>query len=417
MINLFKKVFTTSYPGQPMQHKSLDLMSAAGTIDLTQIAGGKPMLSESAFYACVGDKARTIGQLPLQLYRKVDGANVLVHTGRMHRIFTQRPCAHMRMETFIEYLVSSLCITGGFYAYPLLNTRGNIMELVPFKSQRYAVSSNYRADGTVIYRWIENDGHTAKVGTLDAFLSVIEYTIDGLHPVNPLLLHNALIRSGITKQEDINTCSDNNIKETLIFSTDTGFKNINSVNRIKSELDNLKNPDSKTVTLLEEGVKPIPLKLTPAESKLLESADWTSKRVCSVLGVPPYRIGLAEIKNPKEIADLDEAYMRNQLNPIMVKIEKAISAFLPDDMFVRFNRKAYYSGSPWRLIASIDKEVKAGLTSINEGRVDLGREPVDGGDVFQIDTNNAAYGTWDNLTELQKMVYNNSKVGQDDNQE
>ena len=48
-----------------------------------------------------------------------------------------------------------------------------------------------------------------------------------------------------------------------------------------------------------------------------------------------------------------------------------------------------------------------GLASVNEGRIDLGRDPVEGGDVFAIDTNNLTFGTWDKLPSVAEQNLNN----------
>lgn len=74
-------------------------------------------------------------------------------------------------------------------------------------------------------------------------------------------------------------------------------------------------------------------------------------------------------------------------------------------MYVEVDRKAFYAGSPWRLVEHVEKEVKGGLATVNEGRQDLGREPVDGGDVFAIDNNNVTYGTWPELPALREQIY------------
>lgn len=120
--------------------------------------------------------------------------------------------------------------------------------------------------------------------------------------------------------------------------------------------------------------------------------------------VPPYRIGLETITGQKR-QDLDESYMTNELNPILTKIEYEFNRFTPDGYRVQFDRKAYYAGSPHRLVEAVEREVKGGLATINEGREDLGREPIEGGDIFAIDNNNCTYGQWTEVKEIQERLY------------
>ncbi len=84
--------------------------------------------------------------------------------------------------------------------------------------------------------------------------------------------------------------------------------------------------------------------------------------------------------------------MRTLLNLLLSKLRVK--------KFVRVNRKAFYNGSPRNMIESVSAEIKMGLASINEGRLDLSRDPVDGGDVFAIDTNNLEFGTWNQLEDI-----------------
>ena len=78
---------------------------------------------------------------------------------------------------------------------------------------------------------------------------------------------------------------------------------------------------------------------------------------------------------------------------------------LPAGYEIEFDRNAFYAGSPWRLVEHVEKAVKGGLYSINEGRNALGEEPVEGGDVFAIDNNNVVYGSWNELESMQERLY------------
>ena len=89
-----------------------------------------------AFYSCVRDKAETIGQLPIKLYKTSRMTRELVLQGRNHRLFTQRPCDYLTMQQFLEMLVACYEINGAFYAYIERNDRGVVMDIIPFANQR-----------------------------------------------------------------------------------------------------------------------------------------------------------------------------------------------------------------------------------------------------------------------------------------
>ena len=58
----------------------------------------------------------------------------------------------------------------------------------------------------------------------------------------------------------------------------------------------------------------------------------------------------------------------------------------------------------------VEREVKTGLCAINEGRIDLGRDPVAGGDVFVVQSNNLTFGTWDEIPSLANNRNENKPV-------
>jgi hypothetical protein len=113
--------------------------------------------------------------------------------------------------------------------------------------------------------------------------------------------------------------------------------------------------------------------------------------------------------------------MRDSLNPVLIKSETAMNMLLPEGYTVVYDRNAFYTGSPWRLLDHVEKGVKGGLLSINEARHILGWEPVEGGEVFAIDNNNVVYGFWKDLEAMQERLYGNGnnkpkkpKEGEDD---
>ena len=62
----------------------------------------------STVYACIRDKAESIGQLPVKLHKKSKRFDEEIAKGRYHRIFTQRPNDFMTMQDFIETIETNL---------------------------------------------------------------------------------------------------------------------------------------------------------------------------------------------------------------------------------------------------------------------------------------------------------------------
>lgn len=365
------------------------------------------MLKIEAVFACLRDKSETIGQIPLRMYQKTgENSRIPVTSGRNHRIFTQKPCDYMTMQQFMEMLVVSLERFGAFYAYVERNDRGNVMSITPFRFQNN-VRPQMDVNGNVYYIYLKNDGTQGNPYRLEDLFIVKGFTLDGYTPVAPMVQTATNLGIANTQEQSVKETQEKGITAQMALSTEQVFSDVNARQRIQDDWDKFRGPSGKnTIPILEQGLKPVSLKLTPAETELLDNRKFTIDRICRTFRVPLHRVGIAEGgKMSGNLFDMDEAYMRDALNPILVKVETALTELTQTGITLSFDRNAFYSGSPWRLLAHVEKGVKGGLLTINQGRVILGWEPVEGGDVFAIDNNNVVYGFWNELESMQERLY------------
>lgn len=395
--------------------KSLDpsmlitLDTLAERFGVTGITESKAMKVE-AYFSCIRDKTETVGQLPLKLYRKpINGrAREQITQGRAFNIFTQQPCDYLNMIGFVEMATATMERRGIFYAFIERNDRGSPMAIIPFYNQG-SVDKQMDFNGNVYYTYVTNDGKSkVVVGDQDIF-SVQMFTTNGVNPVSPIVQCATMLNIAASQDENYRELQEEGITAQMALKTEQTFNNPDAAQRLKDDWKRFRGRNGKReIPILEQGLTPVSLKLTPQESELLGNREFTINRICSMTRVPPHRIGSSVTTGTKStIFELDEAYMMNAINPILVKLEHAFNKIVPDGYVLEFDRKAFYRGSPWRLVEAVEKEVKGGLANINEGRVDLGREPVEGGDVFAIDNNNVSYGIWTEVKELQSQLYGN----------
>lgn len=360
-----------------------------------------------AVYACLRDKSETIGQLPIKLYETpLKKSRVQVKTGRLHQIFTQKPCDYLTFQEFMEMLVVSLERFGAFYAYVERNDRGNVMSIIPFRFQGN-IRPNMDLHGRVFYTYLRNDGKPGDPYRAEDLFIIKNFTFDGYTPISPLVQNARLMGIADAQEETAFESQTDGITARMYASTDQIFKDDNAIARMKNQFNEMRGPNgAKAIPVLEQNLTLHSLKLTPAETELLKNREFTVNRICRIFRVPVHRVGVASTNTGTgDVFDLDEAYMRDSLNPILVKVEKALNPLLPAGYELEFDRNAFYAGSPWRLVEHVERAVKGGLKSINEGRQALGDEPVEGGDRFAIDNNNVVYGSWNELESMQERLY------------
>lgn len=388
-----------------------DMSNGAITVDMLN-GSSKTMTEDKALkletvYTCIRDKSETVGQLPLKLYRtsRDDGLSTQVKMGRTHRIFTKKPCDYLTMQGFLEMLVASLETKGAFYAYKEKNDRGTVMSIIPFKNQdnvRPAMDLN----GNVYYTYTTNDGKIRDPYRTEDLLRINLFTLDGYTSVSPIAYNAQLLGTTYAQEDSYKELQEEGITSQIALATDNVFNTQESIERLKNDWgDSRGSKGVKKIPILENGLKVVNLKLSPNDADLLNHRAFSVNRICRIFRVPPEIAGIVENKTGASMTEVNEAYMNRAINPILVKVEAALNELLPDDLFIRFDRKAFYAGSPWKMVEAVERELKGGLSTVNEGRVDLGRDPVDGGDVFAVDSNNVTYGTWEELKEIQAQIY------------
>lgn len=362
-------------------------------------------------FACATDLGRTLSQLPLVLYRKSGNRDFDIDTSpRDVRIFTKRPNDYQNMSDFANMCGVSVALNGAFYAYIERNSLGNPMALIPFVYQRNVIPQ-MDIRGNVYYMYVRNDGTIGDPYRQEDLFIVKGSTLDGFTPVSPIEYNAKLLNLSKEQDENYRESVNKGVTSQMAMVTDNVFNDENAINRLKEDLKKLRGVKGLSeVPVFENGVKPFSLKLTPAETNYLENSKLTEARLCKIMNTPPHRIGSYPFTSMAKgvLSELDEYYMRNTVNPVLVAFEQEMNKLVPSNKKVVFNRRSFYSGSPSTMIETVDKELKAGVTMINEGRIDIGRDPVDGGDVFVTESNNASYGTWVELANRQPSESENN---------
>lgn len=359
-------------------------------------------LGVEAFYSCLQDQSGAIGSLPLRLYRQgiLDKRPERVMSGLEFNVLTERPCEFMSMQQFLEFMVISYRTEGAFYAYPVRNDKGRLVELIPFFNQ-----NNVRVaadiDGTVYYTYTTNDGRPWGPISGENLFIVKGMTTDGYTPVRPLTYQAQLINMAKDQDENYSNLQSDGITSQMALSTDGLFDNKEARNRLKEDFQKFRGPNGhKEIPIFEQGLKPVSLKLTPQEMDLLKNREFSVKRICGITETMPHRIGAETLRSSDKIYELDEAQFK-KWNPLLVKAENEFTRIAGRYLTVKFNRKAFYAGSPARLVESVEKEFRGCLASMAEAREDLGRDYIEGTEeVFCIESNNVTLGKIEDIFKL-----------------
>lgn len=125
-----------------------------------------------------------------------------------------------------------------------------------------------------------------------------------------------------------------------------------------------------------------PLSIPPREIAFIESMQLTATQIAAIYGIPPERIGGSRGDSMTYTTqEQDEIhFVSSSLRPWLIRLEQALSALLPDGVYVRFNVDAMLRTDALtrRQIYKIDREI--GLRPVNELRALEELAPLEGGD-------------------------------------
>ena len=364
-------------------------------------------LQHQAVYSCIRILAESVGQLPLKLYKNKSGRLIEVTSGRLHKIYTQKPNDYQTTQEFIETLVTSLMGSGGgnFYAETVRNNLGNIAKLVPFQSQ-LGVSVQMNSDGEVIYSYVTNDGKSKQcLGNSDIFHIKLNSN-NGYKGLSPIAQNAQSIGLGMACEEHAASTFENGAFPKTALKMDGQLKSIEVINRLREQWNAFYkgNRNAGKTVILEDGLTPVPLQLSPVDAQLLEQRKYSREQIAAIFRVPVHMLNDSETQKYSNVEQNNLSFFRDALMPIITRIESNLNLIIDDGYTVKFDEKQYTRGDRKSQVDNVKAEVSAGLLSVNEGRSELGRESIPGGDVFAVSTNNLTFGSYDDLAALQAQA-------------
>jgi len=358
-------------------------------------------------YTCVRIKSEALGQIPILLYRQQDNIKYQITSGREFNIFTLRPNPYQTWQDFTEMYVAALELRGNFFAEIKRNKYGNVYEIVPFRYQG-SVAVNMNSYGQVYYTYGTNGlkaGTEVRSFSPSSILHVKLNSLDGYKGMSPISYAAQTIGSAIAGETHAANLFTNGARPSAVLETDQSFgDDFEIVERLRTQWNDLHKGASNAgkTAILENGLTYKSIQMSAVDSQLIEQRKFSREQLSSIFRVPIHMLNAAAGMKYNTIEQNNISFFRDALMPLATKLENAINPILPNSHIIKFDQKSFIRGDRSSQVKNVKTEIAMGTMSINEGRIELGQEPIDGGDVYVIATNNATYGTWDNLDKIQQ---------------
>jgi HK97 family phage portal protein len=398
--NILRNVTNKQIPAsnQLLYVTTSSVNSAGRVLDMSTLS------RNSTVMACVGAKARTLAQLPINVMAyNADGTLVNAVTD---------PSVSSRDKAKAKSVLSLLNNPNNyqsayefFYQFSMwYDLAGETFIVLWRKDQENPMQTPlemYLLDSTLITATITPTRYpqyrlsTSTYGfnqdePLDYYqvIHCMESAWQGSAGFNKGILASELVSLDQDIDSYSNFIMNNGAKPSGMFVTDqvipdAKFKEIAA--RLKEAWTSLTGSKSTDLSkpgqsmLLDNGMKYMPLNmltLQDADARALK--EQTMKRICGLFGVPPAMLGIADMKYNNTQTMLDEFY-KSTMSPLISNIQMKFNASLLNgypNLRIQFQTEDFLKGAPQDQMNYVVAGVNAGILTPNEAREYLGKGEV-----------------------------------------
>lgn len=341
--------------------------------------------------------AKLIGAMTIHLMQNTENGDVRVKN-ELSRKIDINPNTNMTRAAFIQWIVTTLFLYGDGNAvvYPQFR-RGYLRDLKPVP----AAMTSFIPDGIWDYRVLINGAEYSPDEVLHFVLNPGNY-----YPWRGQGLQVALMDVA------------NNLKQAA--ATEKGFMQSkwkpSIIVKVDALTEEFASPEGRSKLLADyidtsqvgepwmipaeqfqvEQIKPLSL----SDLALADMVQLDKKTVASILGVPPFVLGVGDFRREEW-----NNFINSTIMPIAQMIEQELTKKLlySPDFYFRFNPRSLYNYELKDMASIADEQYVRGIMTGNEARSWLGLPPMDGLDQLVILEN---YLPIDRIGDQKKLVQN-----------
>lgn len=353
----------------------------------------------TAVYSCVRILAEAVAGLPLHLYKyNEDGGKEKAIDHPLYRLLHDEPNPEMSSFVFRETLMTHLLLWGNAYAQVIRNGKNEVVALYPLMPNKMSVDRD--ENGHLYYTYyrgpdeaIKNKEFAVTLQPSDV-LHIPGLGFDGLVGYSPIAMAKNAIGMAIA-------CEEYGAKFFANGATPGGVlehpSTIKDPQRVRESWQAAfgGSSNSNKVAVLEEGMKYIPISISPEQAQFLETRKFQINEIARIFRVPPHMVGDLEKSSFSNIEQQSLEFVKYTLDPWVVRWEQSIQRTLlsqdeKNRYFVKFNLEGLLRGDYQSRMNGYAIGRQNGWMSANDIREleNLDRIPAEeGGDLYLINGN------------------------------
>ncbi|WP_128001047.1 phage portal protein [Piscinibacter defluvii] len=343
------------------------------------------LLRFGSIFACMSLVAGDIGRMrPMLQIRQPSGTWVEVDDDSRLSRLVRKPHPFYTWGQFLESWVTSRLMWGNVYLLKERREDGAVGRLHLLSPELVAVKLT--PDGGVYYQ-LNRDVHAAIEEPILVPASEIAHdrTHCFFHPLIGLSALSAAAASGtFGRRIQEQSCTFfANASQPGGHLTAEGNIPDETAERLKRDFeDKFAGGFIGRLLVTGSGLKYEPLAMPAHDAQLIEQLRWTGEDCCRVFKIPGYKVGVGPLPSFNNIAQLQNDYLGQALQPAITAIEllMAEALELPPNMRIELDTSALLRMDPLSRAETAAKLVGAGILSPNEARAAENLPPVRGGD-------------------------------------
>lgn len=351
------------------------------------------VLSYSPVFACISLIASDIAKLPINVIGLV--------LGRVWKIIDEKGLTKLlnkpnqfqnRIQFFENWIISKLS-TGNAYIFLRRNSDREVISMHVLDPR--LVNVLVADDGSVFYEInadnLMGNSTSIKVPSSEIIhdrFNCFYHPLQGLSPIYACAVASG---QGLAIQKSSSQFFANGSRMAGLLTTPDSITQ-DEADRLKAawESEYTGANSAGKVAVAGDGLKFEPMAMAASDAQLIEQLKWTAETVCACFHVPAYMIGVGEWPPYTDVQSANQQYYSQALQILLESIELGLDIGLSlDDLTgVEFDVKQLLRMDSKSQADVITRYTGAGLMKIDEGRAEIGREPIAGGDAAYLQQQN-----------------------------
>ena len=355
-------------------------ISNGGTTASGENISEKSAMQITTFWACVSAISRAVASLPAYLYERTETGHQRAVENSIYQLLTVAPNDEMSPISFFEAVTASIVASGNGFAEIQRNKAGQPVALWPRISQ--CVRPTRLATGALAYE-VSVPGVAPYIVKAADMIHVPALAMDGIMGLNPVAQNRQalglaaaeqksaakLFGNGIMSQGGL-TCPDGMTEPQKELFKDSLEKNHTGENQHRPLVFPFK-------------VEWVAMTINPADAQFLESRKYSAEQICSMMGVPPHKVGILARATNNNIEHQAIEWLTDTIRPLLVRWEQELSRKLLPNVgckanryFIRFDVNELLRGDSAAQSAKYAAGRQWGWESINTILIAEGKNPI-----------------------------------------